>query len=73
MLRIEGLEYIELFDTIIIKARELVYKYRLKPRDAIHAATAITAGEREVISNDKDLDAVKELKRIPIEEYTTYG
>ena len=35
----------------------------LKPRDAIHAATALRLGCKVIYSEDKDFDAVKGLKR----------
>lgn len=35
----------------------------LKPRDAIHAATAIKSGCKIIYSEDKDFDAIKALKR----------
>ncbi|MBI2172853.1 MAG: type II toxin-antitoxin system VapC family toxin [Candidatus Aenigmarchaeota archaeon] len=54
---------------IIDNAQNLMEKYNLKPRDAIHAATAISRGIREIISDDPDFDSVKELKRIPIGKF----
>lgn len=38
----------------------------LKPRDAIHAATAIAAGIFTIVSDDKDFDRVPELTREPL-------
>lgn len=55
-------------ELVIIKAQELIEKYNLKPRDAIHASCAIKNNIREIISDDEDFDKVKELKRIPIEK-----
>lgn len=48
----------------IESAQQLVEKYNLKPRDAIHAATALLNNCTEIISDDPDFDKVKELKRI---------
>jgi uncharacterized protein len=48
---------------IVMKAQELVEKYGLNPRDAIHAATAISYDINEIISEDEDFDCIKELKR----------
>jgi predicted nucleic acid-binding protein len=70
MLSLDGLEYIELSGTEAIKAQELVDKYGLRPRNALHAATAITSGETVIVSDDKELDVVKELRRIQL---TSYG
>lgn len=49
-------------------AAELAAIYNLKPRDAIHAATAILSGEKEIITDDSDFDKVKELRRISLAE-----
>ncbi|MDI6722011.1 MAG: type II toxin-antitoxin system VapC family toxin, partial [Candidatus Aenigmarchaeota archaeon] len=72
--RKEGKKFIEFpnmkfvpADSIIISdAQNLMEKYPLKPRDSIHAATALSCGAAEIISDDPDFDAVKELKRIPV-------
>lgn len=53
---------------ILKKASELAIKCLLRPRDAIHAATAILHGEREIITDDSDFDKVKELKRVSLAE-----
>ena len=44
------------------EAQKLVEKYNVKPRDSIHAATAIKHKVIEFITNDKDFLAIKELK-----------
>mgnify|MGYP001056354113 FL=1 len=49
--------------TTVMLAQDLAEKYRLKPRDAIHAATAIERGITSIVSYDKDFDQVKELTR----------
>ncbi|HLC31229.1 MAG TPA: type II toxin-antitoxin system VapC family toxin [Candidatus Nanoarchaeia archaeon] len=51
----------------IYKAQEMVDKHNLKPRDAIHSATAILNNCTHIASDDKDFDTVTELKRIKIE------
>lgn len=48
----------------VFKAQELMEKYKMKPRDAIHAATALENKITEIVSYDKDFDEVKEIKRI---------
>src|SRR3989344_2802261 len=63
-LGIPHLSFLDVDAKIISKAQELVEKYKLDPRDAIHAATAILNGCKEIISDDPDFDRVKELKRI---------
>jgi len=51
---------------VLQKAQEIIEEYYLKPRDAIHAATAIINNINQIISDDEDFDTIKELKRIPI-------
>lgn len=41
----------------------LIKKYKLDPRDAIHAACAIRHGIYTIISEDKDFDGIPELER----------
>ena len=53
---------------IVKKAAVLAIECSLRPRDAIHAATAILHGEREIITDDADFDKVDGLKRITLAE-----
>ncbi|MEK6894026.1 MAG: type II toxin-antitoxin system VapC family toxin [Nanoarchaeota archaeon] len=64
LIETQNLVWLKTEETIIFKAQELMENYSLKPRDAIHAATAINNGIKEIISDDPDFDKVKELKRI---------
>lgn len=41
----------------------------LSARDAIHVATCIHEGITEILSTDRDLDAVREIRRIPPEDF----
>ena len=68
-LQMPNLEIIDANKKIVALAQSLVSTYPLKPRDAIHAATALTHGISEIISDDADLDKVKELKRIGPERF----
>ena len=53
---------------IVKKAAELAIECPLRPRDAIHASTAILNGEREIITDDADFDKVKDLRRVSLRE-----
>lgn len=53
---------------IVKKAAEIAIGCSLRPRDAIHAATAILSGEKEIITDDSDFDKVAELKRVSLAE-----
>ncbi len=46
------------------EAAKLILRYRLKPSDALHIAAMKTNGIRLVVSEDKELDRVPEVKRI---------
>ncbi len=68
LLNLPNLQVKECNVPIAAAAGELMLKYMLKPRDALHAATAILNGEHEIITDDADFDKVKELKRISLAE-----
>ncbi len=63
-LEIPSLLFIEVNGEVITKAQMIAELYRLDPRDAIHAATAILNKCDSIISDDKDFDSVKGLKRV---------
>ena len=54
-------------ESIITQAQRLMNKYRLSPRDSIHAASAIERRVEILISDEEDFDQVKEIKRKPLE------
>ncbi|MBI5224659.1 type II toxin-antitoxin system VapC family toxin [Candidatus Micrarchaeota archaeon] len=47
-------------------AQELMEKYDLRPRDAIHAATAMENGITEIVSTDSDFGRIRGIKWIKI-------
>lgn len=48
---------------VVLRAQEIMEKYSLKPRDALHAATALENRITTIVSYDEDFDKVKEVKR----------
>ncbi len=64
-----NLKFIVADEAIIRTAQKLTESAGLDPRDAIHAASAISRGIKQIVSDDPDFDAVKELKRIQVEEF----
>ncbi len=68
-LNLPNLKFIPADEFIIREAQRILELYKLKPRDAIHAATAVSSGIREIVTDDPDFDAIKEVKRIPIEKF----
>ena len=65
-LKLQNLSLLTVGLPVMLRAQELVDRYQLKPRDAIHVSTALTAGEREIISEDAELDIVREIIRRPL-------
>ena len=61
-----NLKFISVDENILSQAQGLMSKYNLRPHDSIHVASAIDKKIYNVISDDKDLDQVKEIKRIPL-------
>ncbi|MCP8308551.1 MAG: type II toxin-antitoxin system VapC family toxin [archaeon] len=66
ILRMPNMNFVGVDERVILKAHELVERYKLKPRDAIHISTALLIGEKEIISDDEEFDVVKGIKRIPL-------
>lgn len=68
LLNLQNLKVKECNAAIAAVAGELMIKYVLKPRDALHAATAILNGEKEIITDDADFGKVAELRRVTLAE-----
>jgi predicted nucleic acid-binding protein len=51
---------------LLIEALEMIKKYRLDPRDAIHAASAISEEAEEIVSTDQHFDGIAGLHRKPL-------
>lgn len=68
-LHFPNLSFINVDETVIFKAQELVKKYALNPRDAIHAASALMRNINRILSDDPDFDKIKEMKRVTIGKF----
>jgi len=55
---------LKLLNVIVLRAQRLMEKYKIKPRDAIHAATALENGIETIVSYDRDFDKLEEIKRL---------
>lgn len=71
--RKEGAKFLQLpnlkilsVDNVVDLAQKIIEKYDINPRDALHLACALKNGIKEIVSDDRDLDRVKEITRIPI-------
>lgn len=66
-LEFPNLKFLDIRESTISKAQDLIDEYNIKPRDSIHAACALENGVKEIISDDPDFDKIKEIKRIKLE------
>ena len=62
-LTMPNMRFIDVNDSVIWRALELIREYKLLPRDGIHAATAFIAGADSIYSEDVDFDRIKGFKR----------
>ena len=60
-----NLEFITADIHVVCRAQKLIEKYKINPRDAIHVASALEKKIKDVISDDSDLNVIKEIQRIP--------
>jgi len=63
------LKFLDLNFKIVKLAQELILENNLKPRDALHIATALNNGVNEVISEDTELDKISKIKRTSISKF----
>ena len=61
-----NLHWIMVDENILSNAQSLMNKYNLHPRDSIHVASALSRKINLIISDDLDIDQVKEIKRTPL-------
>lgn len=66
LLSLSGLLWLPVSRDVIVQAQGLMGMYGLKPRDAIHAASALRKGISKIASDDTDFDKVKGLKRMRV-------
>lgn len=66
-LNIPNLSLIKVDEEIMMTAQRLFSNYDIDPRDSIHIATALANNVKEIISDDKDFENVKEIKRIKVD------
>ena len=66
LLGFPNLKFISTDSSVVSHAQRLIEKYRISPRDAIHVASALERKIIEVISDDSELDIIKETQRIPL-------
>ena len=73
LLEMPNLTFMEVDEMAIWRALKLSEIYRLDPRDSIHLACALIHRIFTMISEDKDFDRVKEIKRVGLEGLAEYA
>ena len=63
-LRLPNLKLLKVDYETISEAQSIIESHDLKPRDAIHAATALTNDIHRILSFDHDFDGIPSLTRI---------
>ena len=64
LLQFDNLKIIEINSNIMRNSLNFMKHYKsLKPRDAIHLAASISIRAATIVSDDKDFDNVREIKR----------
>ena len=58
------MKFLNVKRSVVLRAQSLMEKYKIKPRDAIHAATALENGIETIVSYDRDFDKLEEIKRL---------
>ena len=63
LLNFPNLIFLDSNKKTIEKAQKIMEKYKIKPRDDIHIATALTNNIDKILSDDKDFDGIREIQR----------
>jgi predicted nucleic acid-binding protein len=66
LLNFPNLKLVVINGDLLVSALNLIKKYNLDPRDAIHAATALMEKAKTFVSTDSHFDRITELKRKPL-------
>ncbi len=64
-------------DEVVMEVREkevvIMEKYKIKPRDAIHAATALENNIVDIVSYDKDFEEIEGLNELSLKPRSQKG
>lgn len=64
LLAFPNLTWLRVDVAVLRRAADLYGSVPMRPRDAIHAAAALEAGEEEIVSEDRVFDRVPGLRRV---------
>ena len=67
-LRLPNLIFLPVTTEVVLRSQGLVESHGLKPRDAIHAASALTSHVSELVSDDSIFDRVPGIIRVRLSE-----
>jgi len=70
LLEIPHLQFLPVDFETISTAQDLAEKHKLKPRDSLHAGSALRNHIKNIISDDEDFDRVPNLQRRSISGFT---
>ncbi|NLL10464.1 MAG: type II toxin-antitoxin system VapC family toxin [Methanomicrobiales archaeon] len=65
-----NMRFIEPDHEILTIAQDFITSYKIRPRDAIHAASAYHYGAKAFVSDDSDFDCMKEIQRVSLQDYS---
>jgi len=68
-LNLKNLTFVELDLDVLNYSLNLLKESNLEPRDSIHASSALSNNVSNVITNDKDFDKIKDIKRYDIKHF----
>ncbi len=69
LLNLDFIYFIELNKTILNKSIEIMKQFNLKPRDVLHVSSMIIKNIKQIVTEDKDFDVIKSIKRYTIKEF----
>ena len=64
LLEFPNLKLLNVKRSVVLRVQKLMEKYGIKPRDAIHAATALENSVETIVSYDRNFDKLEEIKRL---------
>ncbi|MDG6925896.1 MAG: type II toxin-antitoxin system VapC family toxin [Nitrososphaerota archaeon] len=71
LLTFPGLRFLDVTPSTLARSQGLCEELDLRPRDAIHCASAISKGIKTVISDDKDIEKVPGFTRKNLETFVS--
>lgn len=60
------IKFVPLITSISLKSLNLMRAYKIRPRDALHAASCMEVKANSLVTDDADFDEIKEVRRISL-------